>query len=47
MVKLSYPGKIEEERLCFVEVCENMKEKTDASQREELNKSDWTHLVPR
>jgi hypothetical protein len=47
MVKLSYPGKIAEERLCFVEVCENMKEKTDASQREELNKSDWTHLVPR
>jgi hypothetical protein len=47
MVKLSYPGKIEEERLCFVDVCENMKEKTEASQREKLNKSDWTHLVPR
>lgn len=47
MVKLSYPGKIREERICFIEVCENMKEKTDAKQREELNKSDWSHLVPR
>lgn len=46
MVKLSYPGKIEEERLCFVEVCANTKEKIDPKRREELNKSDWTHLVP-
>lgn len=47
MVKLSYPGKIEEERLCFIEVCANTKEKMGATRREELNKSDWSHLVPR
>lgn len=47
MVKLSYPGKIEEERLCFIEVCHDSKEKTDARRREELKKSDWSYLVPR
>ena len=46
MVKLSYPGKIQEERLCFIEVCANTTEKIDTKRREELNKSDWTHLVP-
>ena len=47
MVKLSYPDKIEEERVCFVDVCEHSKEKIDAKRREELKKSDWSHLVPR
>lgn len=47
VVRLSYPDKIEEERLCFVEVCHNQKEKTDEKRREELSRSDWSHLVPR
>lgn len=47
VVRLSYPGKIEEERLCFIEVCQHSKKKTDATRRDELKKSDWSHLVPR
>lgn len=47
MVKLSYPDKIEAERLCFIDVCAHSKEKIDPKRREELNKFDWSHLVPR
>jgi hypothetical protein len=47
VVKLSYPGKIEEERICFIDVCHNSKKNTDGKRREELKKSDWSHLVPR
>ena len=47
MVRLSYPEKIEEERLCFVDMCQNSKEKIDAKGREELKKFDWSHLIPR
>jgi len=47
VVKISYPKKIEEERLCFVEVCQHNINKTDAKLREELDKSDWSHFVPR
>ena len=46
VVRLAYPGKMEEERLCFVEMCENDKNKTDAKRREELKKFDWSHLIP-
>lgn len=46
VVKLSYPGKMEEERLCFVEMCQNRKDEIDAKKREELKKFDWSHLVP-
>lgn len=47
VVKLAYPGKMEEERLCFVEMCEASKNKTDAKRREELMKFDWSHLIPK
>jgi hypothetical protein len=47
MVKLSYPKKIEEERLCFNEMCEQSKENTDEKRREEMKKSDWSFLIPR
>lgn len=47
MVKLSYPGKIKEERLCFNDMCRQSKENTDEKRREELKKSDWSFLVPR
>lgn len=46
IVKLSYPDRIEEERRCFVEVCHHTKKQTDMKRREELQKSDWSHLVP-
>jgi hypothetical protein len=47
MVKLSYPEKIEEERFCFVNMCQNSNKHLDTNRREELNKSDWSYLVPR
>ncbi len=47
VVKLSYPEKIEEERLCFVDVCQHNMNNTDEKRREELNTFDWSHLVPR
>jgi hypothetical protein len=47
VVKLSFPEKIEEERLCFVDMCLHSKENGDEKRREELKKSDWSHLVPR
>ncbi len=47
VVRLSYPDKIEEERLCFMAVCEHSNGKTDAKRKEELKKSDWSHLVPK
>jgi len=47
MVKLSYPAKMEEERRCFMEMCAHDKKNIDDQRREELKKSDWSHLVPR
>lgn len=46
VVKLSYPEKMEEERLCFMEMCENNKNNVDPKRIEELKKFDWSHLVP-
>lgn len=47
VVKLSYPDRIEEERACFMQMCDNAHGKTDAKRKEELNKSDWSYLIPR
>lgn len=47
VVKLSYPEKIEEERLCFADMCEKYKEKTDENRLLELKKTDWSYLIPR
>ncbi len=47
VVKLAYPEKIEEERLCFADVCEQHKEKTDENRLLELKKTDWSYLIPR
>jgi hypothetical protein len=47
MVKLSFPEKIEEERLCFIDMCVKHNEQTDEKRREELKKTDWSFLVPR
>lgn len=46
MVKLSYPDKIENERRCFMEMCENLKKDIAPTRLEELKKSDWSHLIP-
>ena len=46
MVKLAYPEKIEEERRCFINMCQSMKGKTEAAKNDELKNSDWSHLVP-
>ena len=46
MVKLSFPEKIEEERLCFVDMCERHKAKSDKNHQEELKKTDWSFLIP-
>ncbi len=47
VVKLSYPDKIEEERLCFADVCEQHKEKTDENRLRELKKTGWSYFIPR
>ncbi len=47
VVRLSYPAKIEEERLCFLEVCQQNNMKAGAERRAEMKKFDWSHLVPR
>ena len=46
VVRLSLPEKIEEERLCFNDMCEMQKSKADEARLEELKKSDWSHLIP-
>jgi hypothetical protein len=47
MVKLSFPERIEEERLCFVNLCQEHREKTDEKRLEELKITDWSYLIPR
>lgn len=47
VVKLSYPERIEEERLCFIDMCKLNNEKAEEKRREELKKSDWSHLIPK
>lgn len=47
IVKLSYPGKIEEERLCFIRMCDDKMQTTDRQTLEELKKKDWSYLIPK
>jgi hypothetical protein len=47
MVKLAYPMKIEEERLCFVEMCAVKMTEVERSRQEELEKTGWEYLIPR
>jgi len=47
VIKLSFPEKIEEERLCFADMCSRHKEQSDEKRLLELKKSDWLHLLPR
>jgi hypothetical protein len=47
MVKLSFPDMIEDERLCFNQMCEEMKSTEDKKHLEELKKADDRYLIPR
>ena len=47
VVKLSYPDRIDEERICFMQMCDQTYEQTDEKRKEELKKSDWSYLIPR
>ena len=46
VIKLSYPERIEEERLCFNRMCDEMHEKSSVQQKNDLKKSDWSYLIP-
>jgi hypothetical protein len=47
MVKLAYPMKIEEERLCFVEMCAVKMTEVESGRQEELQRTGWEYLIPR
>lgn len=46
IVKLSYPRKIEEERLCFADMCDRQAEKRNADQKKKHAEPDWSFLIP-
>lgn len=46
-VKLSYPDLIEEERLCFNEMCEEHKSDMDHQRLEKMKMPDWHYMIPR
>jgi hypothetical protein len=46
VIKLSFPERIEEERLCFNRMCEEVHEKSSAQQKNDPKKSDWSYLIP-
>ena len=47
VLKLSLPEKIEEERLCFSDMCDKHKAKTEEKRLIELKKTDWSYLIPK
>jgi hypothetical protein len=47
MLKLSYPGKMNDERKCFMGMCEDLKENVNPERIEDLKKTDWSYLIPR
>lgn len=47
IVKLSYPDKITEERLCFAQMCQTNNNNISEDIQEERKKSDWSYLIPR
>jgi hypothetical protein len=46
MIKLSYPQKMNEERECFMEMCEEENQNLTPERREVRNKTDWSYLIP-
>jgi len=47
IVKLSYPEREEEERLCFVQQCEENRTAEDKQRLEEHKDTNWDFLIPR
>ena len=47
VVKLTNSDMMEEERICFNEMCEEKKTTVDQARLEELKKPDWQFLIPR
>jgi len=47
MVKLTFPVKIEEERLCFAEMCALKMTEVESARQEELQTTGWEYLIPR
>jgi len=47
MVKLSYPEMVEEERLCFIEYCEENKSAEEQEKIKERMQPDWDYMIPR
>lgn len=47
IVKLSYPEKIDKERRCFSEMCQQNNKNSTPAMREERRNTDWTYLIPR
>ncbi len=45
-VKLYYPEMIEEERLCFIELCKEISDPEQQARKEKLKESGWTFLIP-
>lgn len=46
-VKLSYPERLEEERLCFIEFCDENKTEEQKALIKERMKADWEYMIPR
>jgi len=47
MVKLSYPEREEEERLCFIKFCEKNKTDEQKAKFKERMEPDWEYMIPR
>ncbi len=47
VVKLSYPDMLEEERVCFNQMCQEQRSDKDRQHLEELKQPDWQYLIPR
>jgi len=47
IVKLSYPEREEEERLCFIEYCEINKTAEEKEQIKERKKMNWEFMIPK
>ena len=47
MVKLAYPELVEEERLCFIEFCEENKSSEEQEKIKERMQPDWDYMIPR
>lgn len=47
LIKLSYPELVEEERVCFNQMCEEKKNDQDVKKLEELKQPNWDYMIPK